>query len=63
MVLSRKAGERIFIGNDVTITVVLIDRGKVRLGISAPADTAIHREEIAPEGHPLAGRAVAKEGR
>lgn len=46
LVLSRKFGEKIYIGSDVVITIVDIDRGKVRLGISAPPNVPVHREEI-----------------
>jgi carbon storage regulator len=46
LVLSCKVSERIYIGDDIVITVVQIDRGKVRLGIEAPKGVPIHREEI-----------------
>jgi carbon storage regulator len=48
LVLSRRLGERIVIGPDVVVTVVKLDRNQVRLGIEAPADVAVFREEIAP---------------
>lgn len=47
LVLSRKVGERIQIGDDVTITVVRINANAVRIGIDAPGDREIVREEIA----------------
>jgi carbon storage regulator len=46
LVLSRKIGERIRIGDHVTLTVVRIHGDKVRLGIEAPPDVTIHREEV-----------------
>lgn len=46
LVLSRKPGERIFIGNDVTVTVVRIGPNTVRLGIEAPESLNIVREEL-----------------
>jgi carbon storage regulator len=46
LVLSRKIGERIVIGNSVLVTVIEVDRNKVRLGISAPDDVSILREEL-----------------
>lgn len=49
LVLSRKLGEKILIGKDVTITVVDIDRGKVRLGVEAPRDVTIFRSELVQE--------------
>lgn len=46
LVLSRKLNEAIRIGGDISIRVVRIDRDCVRLGISAPTDIGVHREEI-----------------
>ena len=46
LVLSRKLGEVITIGNSITVTVVAVDGDRVRLGIVAPAEVPIHREEI-----------------
>lgn len=49
LVLSRKVGERILIGENITVTVVRIVGGGVRLGIEAPANTPVMREELRPE--------------
>ena len=46
LVLSRKVDEVILIGDDIRITVVDIDRNRVRFGIEAPADTRVDRLEI-----------------
>ena len=46
LVLTRKLGETITIGDHVKVTVVGIDKGQVRLGIEAPRDIVVHREEI-----------------
>jgi carbon storage regulator len=46
LVLSRKKNESIVINNDVTVTVVEIRGDKVRLGIVAPKDVPVHREEV-----------------
>lgn len=46
LVLSRHKDESIKIGEDITITVVDIRGDKVRLGISAPTDVAVHRQEV-----------------
>jgi carbon storage regulator len=46
LVLSRQVDERIIIGDNIVITVVEIRRGSVRLGIEAPRDVTIHREEV-----------------
>ena len=47
LVLSRKEGERILIGDDIRVTVVRVSGGGVRLGIEAPPESAIVREELA----------------
>jgi carbon storage regulator len=46
LVLSRKPGERILIGDNVTVTIVRIGPNTVRLGIDAPRDMNIVREEL-----------------
>ena len=46
LVLSRKRSERIWIGDDICITIVKLDRHQVRLGIDAPSDVSIVREEV-----------------
>lgn len=51
LVLTRKIGERIMIGDDIIVTLVDIDRGKVRLGVEAPRDVQIIREELIPAHH------------
>jgi len=47
LVLSRKVGEEIFIGDNIVLEVVEMKRGVVRLGISAPRDVVILRAEVA----------------
>jgi carbon storage regulator len=47
LVLSRKLGQRFQVGGDIKVTIVKIDRNSVRIGIEAPDDVTIHREEIA----------------
>lgn len=49
LVLSRKVGERILIGENIAITVVRIGQGGVRIGIDAPSDLVVVREELADE--------------
>ncbi len=46
LMLSRKIGERLIIGGDIVITVAEIQRGRVRLGIEAPAEITVVREEL-----------------
>jgi carbon storage regulator len=52
LVLSRKLGEKIYINENICITVVDIDRGKIRLGIEAPRDVPIFRQELLTDGPP-----------
>lgn len=52
LVLSRKPGERILIGDDVAITIVRIGPNTVRLGIDAPRDMNIVREELCHRDDP-----------
>lgn len=47
LVLSRKVGERILIGDKITITVVKVTHGGVRIGVEAPPEMAVVREELA----------------
>jgi carbon storage regulator len=46
LVLNRKQGEFIMIGDDIRIVVVEIVKGKVRLGIDAPKEMPVHRKEV-----------------
>jgi carbon storage regulator len=46
LILTRKIGESLMIGEEVTVTVMDVKGNQVRLGISAPKDVAVHREEI-----------------
>lgn len=46
LVLSRKQDEKIVIGNSITITIVEVRGDKVRIGIEAPRDVTVHRQEI-----------------
>lgn len=46
LVLTRSSGEKLRIGNDVIVTVIAVKGGQVRIGIDAPKEVAVHREEI-----------------
>jgi carbon storage regulator len=48
LVLSRKIGEQIIIGDNVRVTVLRVNGDEVRLGIAAPDDIVVRREEIGP---------------
>ena len=46
LILTRRVGEAIMIGDDVVVTMLGVTGGQVRVGIAAPAETSVHREEI-----------------
>jgi len=46
LILTRRSGESLMIGNDVTVTVLSVTGSQIRLGISAPRDVPVHREEV-----------------
>jgi len=46
LILTRRVGETVMIGDDVTITVLGVKGNQVRVGINAPKNIAVHREEI-----------------
>jgi carbon storage regulator len=49
LVLTRKLMEKLFIGDDICVTVVRLEGGQVRLGIEAPREVAVVRAELVPE--------------
>ena len=46
LVLTRKKEEKIWIGNDISFSIIEIRGDKVRIGINAPKDVAVHRDEV-----------------
>lgn len=46
LILTRRVGETLMIGDDVSVTVLGVKGNQVRIGIDAPKDVAVHREEI-----------------
>jgi carbon storage regulator len=46
LILTRRLGESVKVGDEVTVTVLGVKGGQVRLGFAAPKDVAVHREEI-----------------
>lgn len=63
LVLTRKIGEKIMIGDDIVLTVVQIDRGKIRLGIEAPKSMPIVRSELIGMKDAEAGKAHTEEAK
>ena len=46
LILTRKSGESLMIGEDVSVTVLGVKGNQVRIGIDAPKDISVHREEV-----------------
>lgn len=46
LILTRRVGETVMIGDDVAVTVLGVKGNQVRIGVNAPKDVAVHREEI-----------------
>ena len=46
LILTRRVGETVMIGEEVTVTVLGVKGNQVRIGVNAPRDVAVHREEI-----------------
>ena len=66
LILTRRVGETVMIGNEVTVTVLGVKGNQVRIGVNAPKDVAVHREEIyerikrEEDQHAHSGASVAK---
>ena len=46
LILTRRVGESLMVGDDITVTVLGVKGNQVRIGVDAPRDVAVHREEI-----------------
>ncbi|HHK1973779.1 TPA: carbon storage regulator CsrA [Pseudomonas aeruginosa] len=46
LILTRRVGETLMVGDDVTVTVLDVKGNQVRIGVNAPKEVAVHREEI-----------------
>ncbi len=46
LILTRKSGESLMIGEDISVTVLGVKGNQVRIGIDAPKDISVHREEV-----------------
>jgi carbon storage regulator len=62
LVLTRRVNERIVIGDDVTVTVLEVRGDQVRLGIEAPRDVKVFREEVLHRDGPVAAETPESSG-
>ncbi len=46
LILTRRVGETVMVGDEITVTVLGVKGNQVRIGVNAPRDVAVHREEI-----------------
>ena len=46
LILNRRVGENIVIGDDITVTVLGVSRNQIKIGVKAPKNISVHREEI-----------------
>ncbi|HRO87926.1 carbon storage regulator CsrA [Denitratimonas tolerans] len=58
LILTRRVGETLMIGEQVTVTVLGVKGNQVRVGISAPKDVSVHREEIFQRIQRVDGEAI-----
>lgn len=58
LILTRRVGETLMIGDDITVTVLGVKGNQIRVGVNAPKDVAVHREEIFQRIHSEAGESA-----
>ena len=63
LVLSRKVGQKILIGDNISVTVVRVGQGGVRLGVEAPEEMEVVREELKAADHERSGRKASRNSR
>ncbi|ORE89271.1 carbon storage regulator [Oceanococcus atlanticus] len=61
LILTRKVGESLMIGDDVAVTVLGIKGNQVRIGVNAPREVAVHREEVLERNRETSGVASSSD--
>lgn len=59
LILTRRVGETMMVGDDITVTILGVKGNQIRIGVNAPKDVPVHREEIyqrIQEGRPQAAK-------
>ena len=62
LILTRRTGESLKIGDDIRVTVLGVRSNQIRMGIHAPAEVPVHREEIYNRVHENVDREIVKDG-
>ena len=62
LILTRRIGESLKIGDDIRVTVLGVRGNQIRMGIHAPAEVPVHREEIYDRVHENVDREIVKDG-
>ena len=62
LILTRRIGESLKIGDDIRVTVLGVRGNQIRMGIHAPAEVPVHREEIYDRIHENVDREIVKDG-
>ena len=62
LILTRRIGESVKIGDDIRVTVLGVRGNQIRMGIHAPAEVPVHREEIYDRVHENVDREIVKDG-
>ena len=62
LILTRRTGESLKIGDDIRVTVLGVRGNQIRMGIHAPAEVPVHREEIYDRIHENVDREIVKDG-